>query len=70
MIHRYLAAAATGLTSILTATNAWAHGGTHGHTTVENVIHWLSSPAHSLFAVIAGAVFVSAAIAYNRKRRA
>ena len=69
MKHRHLAVAATGLTSILAATPAFAHGGTHGHTTVANIIHWLSSPAHSFFAVAAGAAFV-AAVMYTRKKRA
>jgi len=67
---RHLAAAATGLTTILLATPALADGGTHGHTTVENILHWLSSPTHSLFAVIAGAAFVAGAVIYTRKKRA
>lgn len=69
MKHRHLAAAATGLTSILVATPAIADGGTHGHTTLANIVHWLSSPTHSLFAVVAGVVFV-AAVMFTRKKRA
>lgn len=70
MKHQKLSVALVGLTSVLAVSPAWADGGTHGHTTFANIMHWLSSPTHSLFAVIGGAVFVAAAYKMSRKRRA
>ena len=48
---------------------AFAHGD-HSHNIVANIIHWLSSPAHSFFAVVAGAVFVVALVAMKRRKDA
>ena len=42
--------------------------GNHSHNIVANIIHWLSSPAHSLFAVMAGAAFVGALVAMKRRK--
>ncbi|MEP6343499.1 MAG: hypothetical protein ABJ275_09300 [Maricaulaceae bacterium] len=42
--------------------------GTHSHNTLANIIHWLSSPAHSLFAVIGGVAFVATLVAMKRRK--
>lgn len=44
--------------------------GTHSHNVFANIIHWLSSPAHSLFAVIGGLAFVAGLVAMNRRKSA
>jgi hypothetical protein len=44
--------------------------GTHSHNTLANILHWLSSPAHSLFAVIGGFAFVAMIVAAKRKNKA
>lgn len=51
------------------ATPALAHDGDHSFGFVANALHWLSSPTHSLFAVIGG-VIVVAAVAKLMKKRA
>lgn len=59
-----------GLLSLLSASAAYAHDGDHGGLTLSTIMHWLSSPTHSLFAVAAGAAFIFAAIKLARKNRA
>ncbi len=70
MKHRIISAAAITGASLMAATPAFANGATHGHTTIANIIHWLSSPTHSLFAVIGGIIFVAATVKLARKKRA
>lgn len=48
---------------------ALAHNGEHTHGFVATAMHWLSSPTHSLFAVIGG-VAVSALIYKAMKKKA
>lgn len=48
---------------------ALAHNGEHLHGFVATAMHWLSSPTHSLFAVIGGVV-VSALIYKAIKKKA
>lgn len=50
------------------ATPALAHDGDHSVSFVANVMHWLSSPTHSLFAVIGGVAFVALLLAARKKR--
>ncbi|NNE58764.1 MAG: hypothetical protein HKN36_11715 [Hellea sp.] len=69
MKHRKLLVAALAVPALLSSTSAYAHTGDHGEHIVANIIHWLSSPAHSLFAVIAGAAFVALAYRALRKSR-
>ena len=52
----------------LSATPAFAHDGDHSTTVVANIIHWLSSPSHSLFAVIGGLVVAAVIVKISRKR--
>lgn len=58
------------LISLMSASTAFAHEGDHSAFALSTIIHWLSSPTHSLFAVMAGAVFILAAIKLARKNRA
>lgn len=55
--------------ALAAAAPALAHDGEHSHGIVATVIHWLSSPTHSLFAVIGG-VIVSALIYKAVKKKA
>lgn len=54
--------------ALAAAPAAYAHGD-HSVSFVATAIHWLSSPAHSLFAVIGGVV-VSALIIRSARARA
>ena len=54
---------------IAVSTPALAHDGDHSLGFVSTAIHWLSSPAHSLFAVIGG-VAISALIYKAMKKKA
>jgi len=58
------------LTALAVAAPAHAHDGDHSAAFIANVIHWLSSPAHSLFAVIGGVAVSAAIIKLSRKSRA
>lgn len=49
---------------------AFAHDGEHTQGIFATVLHWLSSPTHSLFTVIGGAALVVLAYAIARKKRA
>ena len=40
------------------STPAFADG-THSHNMLANIIHWLTSPSHSLFAVLGGLAFAA-----------
>ncbi len=55
--------------ALAAATPALAHDGEHSHSFIATAIHWLSSPSHSLFAVIGGVV-VSALIYKAMKKKA
>jgi len=70
MKHRKLLAAALAMPALLSGTSAYAHTGDHGENIVTTIIHWLSSPTHSLFAVVAGGAFVALAYRAIRKNRA
>ena len=48
---------------------ALAHNGEHSFSFVATIMHWLSSPTHSLFAVIGG-LAISALIFKAAKRKA
>jgi len=48
---------------------AFAHDGEHSHGFFATAMHWLSSPTHSLFAVIGGVV-ISALIYKAVKKKA
>ena len=70
MKHRKLLAAAIATPALLTASNAFAHDGDHSGYILSNVIHWLSSPTHSLFAVIGGVIASAMIVKLVRKSRA
>ena len=55
--------------ALAAATPALAHDGEHSHGVVATIAHWLSSPTHSLFAVIGGVV-ISALIYKAVKKKA
>jgi len=55
--------------ALAAAAPALAHDGEHSHSFVVTAIHWLSSPTHSLFAVIGGVV-ISALIYKAIKKKA
>ena len=50
------------------STPALAHNGEHSFSFVASIMHWLSSPTHSLFAVIGG-LAISALIFKASKRK-
>lgn len=52
----------------LAAAPAFAHDGDHSHGFIATAMHWLSSPTHSLFAVIGGIAIVGAVVAITKKR--
>jgi len=60
-----------GLTAaaLMISAPAFAHGD-HSHNIIANIIHWLSSPAHSLFAVIGGLAFAAVTAAMIRRKKA
>ena len=70
MKHRKILAAAIAAPALLTHTSAFAHDGDHSGYVFTNIMHWLSSPTHSLFAVIGGVAFVALAVSIIRKKRA
>ena len=70
MKHRKIMAAALALPALLSPTTAFAHEGDHGTYVLTNIMHWLSSPTHSLFAVLGGIAFVGLAVSIIRKKRA
>jgi len=49
------------MTALAVSAPALAHDGEHSHSFVATAIHWLSSPTHSLFAVLGG-IAISALI--------
>ena len=61
-----LAAAA----SLAAAVPAYAHEGDHSAPLLANIMHWLSSPTHALFAVIGGVAVSALIIKLARKSRA
>jgi len=50
------------------ATPAAAHDGDHSMTILANIGHWLSSPTHALFSVIAGVALVALTVTIAKKR--
>lgn len=52
----------------LSATPALAHEGEHNAFALANVMHWLSSPTHSLFAVIGGVAVAAIIFKLSRKK--
>lgn len=47
---------------------ASAHDGDHAMTVLANIGHWLSSPTHALFSVIAGVALVAIVVTVAKKR--
>ena len=68
MTSRILISTAAAMT-LLPAT-AHAHEGEHGAVIAANILHWLSSPSHSLFAVIGGVAIAALIIKAARNSRA
>lgn len=52
------------------AGTAQAHTGAHQADIATQIVHWLSSPAHALFAVIGGIAVSALIIRAARKNRA
>lgn len=52
----------------LIPTTAYAHDGDHSASFIANVLHWLSSPTHSLFALIGGLIIVGLIVKFAKKR--
>jgi len=50
------------------AAPAAAHDGDHSLTVLANIGHWLSSPTHALFSVVAGVALVGLVVAVAKKR--
>lgn len=49
---------------------AAAHDGDHSVSIVANIMHWLSSPTHSLFAVLGGLIGAGFVTYIMRRKRA
>jgi len=49
---------------------AAAHDGDHSVSMLANIMHWLSSPTHSLFAVIGGLMGAGLIAYISRRKRA
>ncbi len=62
--------ALTGAMMLALAAPAHAHDGDHSAPILANVIHWLSSPTHALFAVVGGVAISALIITAVRKTRA
>ena len=45
--------------ALAASTPASAHDGDHSMTILANIGHWLSSPTHALFSVVAGVALVA-----------
>lgn len=56
--------------SLAMATSAHAHDGDHSATLLANILHWLSSPTHALFAVVGGIAASVLIVKLARKTRA
>jgi len=56
--------------TLLPAAPALAHDGDHSATLLANIAHWLSSPTHSLFAVIGGVIISALIVKAIRKSNA
>jgi len=56
--------------SLAMATSAHAHDGDHSGIVLANIIHWLSSPTHALFAVAGGLAVSVLIVKLARKNRA
>ena len=56
--------------SLAVAAPAFAHEGDHSAYIMANIAHWLSSPSHSLFAVIGGIVMAGLIIKFARRNKA
>lgn len=55
--------------TLMVATPAFADGAAHSHGFFANVIHWMSSPAHGFFTVVA-LIAVGAATKYLLAKKA
>ncbi len=56
------------LGAVAGASPAFAHGSEHSHGFVTNLIHWLSSPVHGFFTVVALLALGSVATYFVRKK--
>jgi len=50
------------------APSAAAHDGDHSMTLLANIAHWLSSPTHALFSVVAGTALIGLVAVIAKKR--
>lgn len=56
--------------SLAMTTSAHAHEGDHSAMVLANILHWLTSPTHALFAVVGGVAASALIIKLARKKRA
>ncbi len=56
------------LAALSLAAPAYAHEGDHSMSVLANIGHWLSSPTHALFSVVAGIAIVGLTVALVKKR--
>lgn len=67
---KYLTSTGLAALAVLgSAANAYAHDGDHTSGIFANIIHWLSSPTHSLFAVIGGLAISAVIVKTARKKK-
>lgn len=50
------------------AAPAAAHDGDHSMTVLANIGHWLSSPSHALFSVVAGVALIALVAKITKSR--
>ena len=69
MTPRRLTGSLAAITLLMPAL-AHAHEGEHSAAFIANVMHWLSGPTHSLFAVLGGLGVAALILRSARKKRA
>jgi hypothetical protein len=68
MKKKFLSLTAISAASLAIAPTAFAHDGDHSMSVFAAIGHWLSSPTHALFSVIAGAAVLALAVKLTKKR--
>lgn len=56
------------LTALGAATPAYAHNGDHSMSLLTTIGHWMSSPTHALFSVVAGIALIVVVAKIAKKR--
>lgn len=68
MKTKFLSLTAAAAASLASAPTAFAHNGDHSMSVFTAIGHWLSSPTHALFSVIAGIAIIALAVKFTQKR--